>query len=105
MKVVRPDGIGQPLFVLPDDGRVPLAGPFPTAMAARVWVIEKVEAGLSPAKLEVWRQVSLRLPSPTDMGLELALVALVARGRTVPLLTKYLLPPRVDRKMLAAGGA
>ena len=90
MKVVRPAGVGKPLYVLPDVGRQPLAGPFESAVAARVWIVQHVEAGLSPAKLAVWGTVSERLPPPSDMGLELALIALVAKGRTLQHVAAYL---------------
>ncbi len=105
MKVIRPAGIGTPLFVLPDTGRQPLAGPFDTAFAARLWIVQHIEAGLAPAKLAVWREVSAKLPAPTDLGLELGLIGFVARGMSLDAIAKYI--PRTwraaDRRMLAAG--
>lgn len=103
MKVVRPQGVGKPLYVLPDVGRTPLAGPFETPFSARLWIVQHVEAGLPPAKLEVWRSVSVRLPAATDLGLELALISLGGRGKTLAQVEKYLPRVRVDRKMVAAG--
>jgi hypothetical protein len=108
MKVIRPEGIGQPVYVLPDTGRTPLAGPFATKEAARLWIVEKVEAGLPEAKRETWRRVSERLPGPTDMGMELGLIGFVAHGMTWEHIQKYLphtYRPAADRKMLAAGEA
>lgn len=42
MKVIRPDGMATPVYVLPDTGRTPLAGPFDSVVAARLWIVEKV---------------------------------------------------------------
>ena len=107
MKVVRPEGIGTPLYVLPDSGRTPLAGPFMTAVAARLWIVEHIESGLAPAKAEVWRQVAARLPAPTDIGLELGLIAMVARGMTLEQLQRYIPRhfERRDPRALASGEA
>ena len=107
MKVARPAGIGQPLFVLPDLGHTPLAGPFTTVVAARLWIVEKVEASLKGAKADLWRETVVRLPAPTDMGLELAVVGFVAHGMGEAQLAKYV--PRTfsrrDGRALAAGEA
>ena len=104
MRVQRLEGVGKPLYVVADIGRERLAGPFATPFAARLWIVQKVEAGLTPAKLEVWRQVSALLPAATDLGLELGLISLVGRGASLERLGKFLpKPARVDRKMLAAG--
>lgn len=97
MKVVRPAGIGTPVFVFPDKGRTPLAGPFATAVAARLWIVGKVEASLTGDKAETWRRVAERLPPPSDMGLELALIGFVAHGIPFERLQKYLPNPAPRR--------
>lgn len=109
MKVQRP-WFGEPLFVLPDEGRTPLAGPFTTPAAARLWIVEKIEASLKGEKAETWAKLAARLPAPGDMGLELALIGFVAKGIAFEQLLKYV--PRgpdrrhaADRRMLASGEA
>lgn len=108
MKVARTGGIYGPIFVLPDGGGAPLAGPFATTYAAKFWIVEQVEAGLSDVKRAIWAEVSRRLGTLTaDLGLELFLVEQVARGKTLAQVTKYL-PHRFERrdpKALASGEA
>lgn len=108
MRVVCPAGIGTPIFVVPDSGRQPIAGPFTTGYAARLWILEKLEASLSESHRAVWAALSERMGGVThDLGVELFLVEQVARGRTAEQLAKYL-PRRFDRrdaKALAAGEA
>jgi len=101
MKVARSGGL---IYVLPDEGKTPLAGPFATTTAGRLWIVEQVEAKLAPAKRETWRRVAERLPPPSDMGLELGLIGFVARGMTWEQIQKYIpRRPVVDSKTLASG--
>lgn len=117
MKVQTTGGFGGAVHVFPDEPFAkPIAGPFASGPAARCWVVEKVEAGLSPAKREVWRRVVEQLPAPTDFGLELALIGLVAHGLPLEQLAKYIPRPAAperrqvpdrrhdpDHRMAAAG--
>lgn len=108
MIVIRPEGIGTPIFVLPDVGRRPIAGPFTTAYAARLWILEQREAGLSEERRALWAELSAAIGGVThDLGLELFLVEQVAQGRTFAQLAKCLprRPERRDPKALAAGEA
>lgn len=91
-------GFDGPIHVFPDDkfGK-PLAGPFASGPAARLWIVEQVEKRLSPAKLAVWQQIAALLPAPTDCGLELALIGLVAHGTPFEQLTKYVPTPQPPR--------
>lgn len=98
MKVQSVGGFTGPIHVFPDDqfGK-PLAGPFASGSAARLWIVEQVEKRLSPAKLAIWRQVAALLPPPTDCGLELAIIGLVAHGTPFEKLTKYVPSPLPER--------
>jgi len=98
VKVSTIGGFGGPIHVFGDEPFAkPLAGPFASGPAARLWIVEHVEKGLSPAKLAIWRQVSEQLPTPTDVGLELALIGLVAHGLPLEKLAKYIPTPGLPR--------
>jgi hypothetical protein len=88
-------GFDGPIHVFPDDkfGK-PLAGPFASGPAARLWIVEHVEKRLSAPKLAVWQQVAALLPPLTDCGLELALIGLVAHGTAFEQMTKYIPSPQ-----------
>jgi len=105
VKVQRIGGWGGAIHVFPDEPFAKaLAGPFGSESAAQGWVVERIEHGLSPTKLEIWRTVAARLSGPTDYGLELALIGLVAHGLSLERLAKYLPTHRVrDHRMAAAG--
>lgn len=108
MKVVRPAGIGGPIFVLPDVGRAALAGPFTTGAAARLWIIEQVERGFSEERRVIWGTLVAKLGGVShDLGLELFLVGQIARGKSLQELLRYIARPveRRDPKALAAGEA
>ena len=103
MKLIRAQGVGTPLYVTPDEGRNPIAGPFLTAAAARLWIVQDIEAHLSPEQMDVWREISAALPQASDFGLEVGLITMVQRGRTLAQLKKYVPHSTRDRRMLAAG--
>lgn len=96
-----------PIHVFPvEGGRRPIAGPFKHNRAARLWVVEHLEGLLKPAALDVWRQVAALLPPPSDFGLELGLIDMCRRGRTLEQIVRYIPKPdrrAVDRRALAAG--
>lgn len=114
MKVQRIGGWGGPIHVFPDEPFAkPVAGPFATEAAGRLWILETLEASLKPDKLETWRKVAEQLPAPTDFGLELALIGFILHGVPYENLLRYIpkpLHPRgadrrqhFDRRELAAG--
>lgn len=88
-------------------GSKPIAGPFATTEAARIWVVQFLEGKLTPEQLDVWRQVAAQLPAPSDFGVELGLIEACARGWPFAQLEKYIPRPErrrvVDRRMIAAG--
>jgi len=118
VKVATVGGFGGPIHVFGDESFAkPVAGPFASGAAARLWIVEQIEHKLAPEKLAVWREVAAQLPPLTDCGIELALIGLVARGFTAAQLAKYIprdlrqgerraLPDRrhePDHRMAAAG--
>ncbi|HWP38983.1 MAG TPA: hypothetical protein VNL18_15660 [Gemmatimonadales bacterium] len=99
-------GAGGPIHVLPDLGLQPLAGPFADPVAARLWILQRVEERLSGAQREVWGRVMARLGGLSrDLGLELALIAMVAHGKSYDALGRYFPTRRVDRRALSGGEA
>ena len=90
MKVQTVGGFDGPIHVFGDDAFAkPLAGPFASGLTARLWIVEHIEKGLSAAQLAIWSEVAAQLPVPTDGGLELALIGLVAHGLPREKLAKY----------------
>ena len=84
-----------------------LAGPFASAVEARLWVLQRLEAELSESHRETWGKLTRRLAGVThDLGVELFLLEWVAKGKSYEKLCKYApkIPPRhsVDRRAAAA---
>lgn len=96
-----------PLHVFPvEGGRTPMAGPFESVPAARLWVVQHLEGLLTPEQLDVWRQAAQLLPPPSDFGHELGLLYLVRKNLTFAQIEKYIPKPerrQADRRALAAG--
>ena len=106
-------------YVFPDaerptySTRFAMAGPFETALAARMWILQTLEEKLAPAHAEVWKQFMVALGRPThDLGLELYVIQRAAVGDAFEKLKKYLPAPRrsgdrrvVDRRLAASGEA
>lgn len=98
MKVQTVGGFGGPIHVFGDEAFAKaLAGPFASGLTARLWIVEHIEKGLSAAKLAIWSEVAAQLPVPTDGGLELALIGLIAHGLPIDRLRKYIPAPELER--------
>lgn len=86
-----------------------VAGPFDSALAARLWVLQHLEAALTEPQRETWAKLAQRIGGLThDLGVELFLLEWVAKGKSFERLVRYV--PRgvrrpVDHRMAAAGDA
>jgi hypothetical protein len=68
-----------------------VAGPFRDAMSAKLWILERLEAGLTESQRTVWSAVVPKLGGVSfDLGLELSLIQLVKQGRTVAQLDRFI---------------
>ena len=112
---VRQPDITAGLYVFADmdrpthSARHALAGPFDTAVAARLWVVQRLEAELTESQRETWGKLAQRIGGLTaDLGLELFLLEWIAKGKSFERLCRYV-PQRgpdrrqVDRRAAAAG--
>lgn len=103
-------------YVFPDLGspthspRHAVAGPFETAYAARLWILQHLESELSAPQRDVWVKMAARIGGIThDLGLELFLLEHIAKGKSYEQLCRYV-PARgadrrqqVDRRVAASG--
>lgn len=89
------------------DGIGVIAGPFPSNVAARWWIVEHIEGTLTPAQRETWTRLMDGHHASHDAGLELGVIDMVRHDKPLEQLWKYL-PRRFERRdarALAAGDA